>query len=84
MLVNSGSGEFSVGLAPEESVCDGGWHTITSELKTQTITLHTYTLVIFVFVLFGNQRHLNLISLLTISLLALLTLLGSCCLFIWF
>uniref|UniRef100_A0A8C1MUI0 Laminin, alpha 5 n=1 Tax=Cyprinus carpio TaxID=7962 RepID=A0A8C1MUI0_CYPCA len=31
VLVNSGSGEFSVSLTPEESLCDGGWHTIASE-----------------------------------------------------
>uniref|UniRef100_A0A8C1UB59 Laminin, alpha 5 n=1 Tax=Cyprinus carpio TaxID=7962 RepID=A0A8C1UB59_CYPCA len=31
VLVNSGSGEFSVNLTPEESLCDGGWHTIASE-----------------------------------------------------
>lgn len=49
VLVNSGSGQFSVSLAPEESLCDGGWHTIASEsLKTQTITLHLI-LVVFVF-----------------------------------
>uniref|UniRef100_A0A8C1UBQ2 Laminin, alpha 5 n=1 Tax=Cyprinus carpio TaxID=7962 RepID=A0A8C1UBQ2_CYPCA len=32
VLVNSGSGEFSVNLTPEESLCDGGWHTIASDL----------------------------------------------------
>uniref|UniRef100_A0A8C1MCI5 Laminin, alpha 5 n=1 Tax=Cyprinus carpio TaxID=7962 RepID=A0A8C1MCI5_CYPCA len=45
VLVNSGSGEFSVSLTPEESLCDGGWHTIASEsLKTQTISLHLTSL----------------------------------------
>ncbi|XDV45702.1 hypothetical protein PO909_013751, partial [Leuciscus waleckii] len=40
VLVNSGSGEFSVSLRPEESLCDGGWHTITIVKKSNVIQLH--------------------------------------------
>ncbi|KTG35339.1 hypothetical protein cypCar_00020114, partial [Cyprinus carpio] len=40
VLVNSGSGEFSVSLTPEESLCDGGWHTIAIVKKSNVIQLH--------------------------------------------
>ncbi|XP_056106000.1 laminin subunit alpha-5 isoform X1 [Rhinichthys klamathensis goyatoka] len=40
VLVNSGSGEFSVSLTPEESLCDGGWHTVTIVKKSNVIQLH--------------------------------------------
>ncbi|XP_016088609.1 laminin subunit alpha-5-like [Sinocyclocheilus grahami] len=40
VLVNSGSGEFSVSLTPEESLCDGGWHTVAVVKKSNVIQLH--------------------------------------------
>nr|XP_009294934.1 laminin subunit alpha-5 isoform X1 [Danio rerio] len=40
VLMNSGSGEFSVSLTPKESLCDGGWHTIAIVKKSNVIQLH--------------------------------------------
>ncbi|XP_052396695.1 laminin subunit alpha-5-like [Carassius gibelio] len=40
VLVTSSSGEFSVSLTPEESLCDGGWHTIAIVKKNNVIQLH--------------------------------------------
>ncbi|TRY84024.1 hypothetical protein DNTS_013565, partial [Danionella cerebrum] len=40
VLVNSGGGEFSVSLTPEESLCDGGWHTLAIVKKSNVIQLH--------------------------------------------
>uniref|UniRef100_A0A8B9M1E1 Laminin, alpha 5 n=1 Tax=Astyanax mexicanus TaxID=7994 RepID=A0A8B9M1E1_ASTMX len=45
VLVNSGSGEFSVSLTPEDSLCDGHWHSIFSK----SCIHHTYTLVLPLF-----------------------------------
>ncbi|XP_022533328.2 laminin subunit alpha-5 isoform X2 [Astyanax mexicanus] len=39
VLVNSGSGEFSVSLTPEDSLCDGHWHSIFIERKNNVIQL---------------------------------------------
>lgn len=33
VLVNSDSGEFTVSLKPEDSLCDGNWHSILSKLQ---------------------------------------------------
>ncbi|XP_057219104.1 laminin subunit alpha-5 isoform X1 [Triplophysa rosa] len=40
VLVNSGSGEFSVSLTPESSICDGLWHSIAIVKKSNVIQLH--------------------------------------------
>ncbi|XP_051961295.1 laminin subunit alpha-5-like [Xyrauchen texanus] len=40
VLVNSGSGEFSVSLTPEESLCDGSWHSLAIVKKSNVIQLH--------------------------------------------
>ncbi|XP_073731136.1 laminin subunit alpha-5 [Misgurnus anguillicaudatus] len=40
VLVNSGSGEFSVNLRPEESICDGVWHSLAIVKKSNVIQLH--------------------------------------------
>ncbi|XP_066526408.1 laminin subunit alpha-5 isoform X2 [Hoplias malabaricus] len=39
VLVNSGSGEFSVSLTPEDSLCDGDWHSIFIVKKSNVIQL---------------------------------------------
>ncbi|XP_072512537.1 laminin subunit alpha-5 isoform X2 [Salminus brasiliensis] len=39
VLVNSGSGEFSVSLTPEDSLCDGNWHSIFIVRKNNVIQL---------------------------------------------
>ncbi|KAM3872260.1 laminin subunit alpha-5 [Diretmus argenteus] len=38
--VNSGSGEFSTSFTPEESLCDGRWHSITVVKKNNVLQLH--------------------------------------------
>ncbi|XP_071369418.1 laminin subunit alpha-4-like [Centroberyx affinis] len=38
--VNSGSGEFSTSFTPEESLCDGRWHTVTVVKKNNVLQLH--------------------------------------------
>ncbi|XP_026188237.1 laminin subunit alpha-5 isoform X2 [Mastacembelus armatus] len=38
--VNSGKGEFSTSFTPEESLCNGHWHTITVVKKNNIIQLH--------------------------------------------
>ncbi|XP_051518234.1 laminin subunit alpha-5 [Myxocyprinus asiaticus] len=40
VLVNSGSGEFSVSLTPEDSLCDGSWHSLAIVKKSNVIQLH--------------------------------------------
>ncbi|KAI5095781.1 laminin subunit alpha-5 isoform X1 [Silurus meridionalis] len=39
VLVNSGSGEFTVSLKPEDSLCDGNWHSIFIEKKKNVIQI---------------------------------------------
>ncbi|KAB5546449.1 hypothetical protein PHYPO_G00072140 [Pangasianodon hypophthalmus] len=39
VLVNSGSGEFTVSLKPEDSLCDGNWHSIFIEKKRNVIQI---------------------------------------------
>ncbi|TUI56729.1 Laminin subunit alpha-5 [Bagarius yarrelli] len=41
VLVNSGSGEFTVSFKPEDSLCDGNWHTIiVAKKKGNAIQIH--------------------------------------------
>ncbi|XP_076132765.1 laminin subunit alpha-5 isoform X1 [Alosa pseudoharengus] len=43
VVMNSGNGNFSVSLSPEESLCDGRWHSITIVKKSNVIQLHVDT-----------------------------------------
>ncbi|XP_029580196.1 laminin subunit alpha-5 [Salmo trutta] len=40
VTVNSGSGEFYTSFTPEESLCDGRWHSITIVKKSNVLQLH--------------------------------------------
>uniref|UniRef100_A0A4W5QX50 Laminin G domain-containing protein n=1 Tax=Hucho hucho TaxID=62062 RepID=A0A4W5QX50_9TELE len=40
VTVNSGNGEFSTSFTPEESLCDGRWHSITVMKKSNVLQLH--------------------------------------------
>ncbi|XP_045065442.1 laminin subunit alpha-5 isoform X2 [Coregonus clupeaformis] len=40
VIVNSGNGEFSTSFTPEESLCDGRWHSITIVKKSNVLQLH--------------------------------------------
>uniref|UniRef100_A0A4W5JD38 Laminin G domain-containing protein n=1 Tax=Hucho hucho TaxID=62062 RepID=A0A4W5JD38_9TELE len=40
VTVNSGNGEFSTSFTPEESLCDGRWHSITIVKKSNVLQLH--------------------------------------------
>ncbi|XP_034151886.1 laminin subunit alpha-5 isoform X3 [Esox lucius] len=40
VTLNSGTGEFSTSFTPEESLCDGRWHTITIVKKSNVLQLH--------------------------------------------
>ncbi|XP_030624223.1 laminin subunit alpha-5 [Chanos chanos] len=42
-LMNSGSGQFSISVTPEESLCDGKWHKIAVVKKNNVIQLHVDT-----------------------------------------
>ncbi|XP_031422129.1 laminin subunit alpha-5 isoform X2 [Clupea harengus] len=43
VVMNSGNGDFSVSLSPEESLCDGRWHSIMIVKKSNVIQLHVDT-----------------------------------------
>ncbi|XP_055747285.1 laminin subunit alpha-5-like [Salvelinus fontinalis] len=40
VTVNSGHGEFSTSFTPEESLCDGHWHSITVMKRSNVLQLH--------------------------------------------